>query len=258
MKDKESSWLSYVNLSDEYERKARFLPGLLSILVLVPGLAAYGVAYSEGLGFILSGVGVWAVLSVFISHLASAFGNRMQRKFWPRWPHDSPTSQFLHPHNGLRSAQQKSIWYAAIKRLTEIDIELAIQQADSQGIEATINDAITRLRYRLVKTPHAERLKVHNADYGFARNLTGLRPVWLTFSAVSSFVCWLAYLRIAGRLDLCIFSSTILIAAPYLATIVLPAYVRDKANHYAESFFGAMMELDQEEKIMDGYGGPLK
>lgn len=248
MKEKESSWLSYVNLSDTYERKARFLPGILSILVLLPGLATYDVAYAEGLGIILSGVGVGAVLGVFVSHMASALGNRIQKKFWPRWPYDSPTNQFLHPENSLRSAQQKSIWYAAIKRLTGIDIELAIKEADSLGLEATINDAVTSLRYRLSRTQHAERLKVHNADYGFARNLTGLRSVWFTFAAGSSFVSWVAYFRVSGRLDLCILSTIIFIVALFLAFVILPAYVRDKAKHYAESFFGAMMELDQEEQ----------
>ncbi len=243
-----ASWLSYLNLSDRYERKARFFPGILSIMVALPGLAAFSVAYIDGFNVILSGVGIGAILGVFISHLASAFGNRIQKKFWPRWPHDSPTNKYLHPDNNLRSSQQKSIWYRAIKHLTGIDIELAVQQNDSGNLEASINDAISRLRYRLRETSYADRLKIHNADYGFARNLTGLRSLWLTLAAGSSLACWIAYSRMDGRMDLCLYSTIILLVALLLAFNILPAYVRDKANHYAESLFGAMMELDADER----------
>ena len=243
------SWLSYINLSDKYEIKARFFPGILTILVALPGLTAFSAAYLDGFNVILSGVGIGAILAVFISHLASAFGNRIQKRFWPRWPHDSPTNQYLHPDNKLRSAQQKSIWYGAIKRLAGIDIELAVQQNDEEALEASINDATSRLRYLLREISYADRLEIHNADYGFARNLTGLRPLWLTLAAGSSLACWVAYFRLDGRIDLCLYSTVILLVALPLAFNILPAYVRDRANHYAESLFGAMMELDAEESI---------
>ncbi len=35
-------WLSYANLSDTYERKARFAPALLSVVILIPAALAFG------------------------------------------------------------------------------------------------------------------------------------------------------------------------------------------------------------------------
>ena len=240
-------WLSYANLSDYYERKARFLPGLLTLLVVIPGLAALGIYCTNVLDKVLSGMGIGAVFGVLISHLASALGNSFQKGLWPRWPYDSPTNRWLHPEDHSRSEQQKAIWYSAIKRLTGIDIEATIQRGDNQELEPTINDAVTRLRYRLRNSKQGDRLGIHNTDYGFARNLTGLRPLWLTLAAVSSAVCWITYFRTDGRVDLCIYSTAILFLTFPLAYRVLPNYVKVKANHYAESFFGAMMELDEEK-----------
>ncbi len=43
-------------------------------------------------------------------------------------------------------------------------------------------------------------------------------------------------------------ASTILAIGAYpLAFYVLPNYVRQKAEHYADSFFGALITLDKEE-----------
>jgi hypothetical protein len=168
-KNKTKSWLSYVNLSDVYERKARFIPGLLTLLFLLPVSTTFDDLFSHWIETLIAGIGVGGAISVGISHLASAAGNRLQKKMWPRWPYDSPTNTWLHPEHKSRSSQQKTIWYSAIKRLTNLDIELAIR-SNSQEIEQIINDAVSSIRYRLRNAKSADRLNVHNLDYGFARN----------------------------------------------------------------------------------------
>lgn len=237
------SWLSYVNLSDSYERKARFIPGILSLLFLLPASSAFEDSVSLWLETLLAGVGVGAIVSVGISHLASAAGNRMQRILWPRWPHDSPTNKWLHPGDMSRSEQQKLIWYSAIKRLTKLDIQRAVRSGDS-GIESVINDAVSAIRYQLRNAKCADRLNLHNIDYGFARNFTGLRSLWVFFSFLSALVSAYSLYRLGGSLAWCMVSVGLLAFSLILAFRILPDYVRQKANYYAESFFSAMMELD--------------
>ncbi len=237
------SWLSYANLSDHYERKARFIPGLLSFLFLLPASAVLDDIFSRWIETILAGLGIGAVISVGISHLASAAGNRLQRILWPRWPYDSPTNKWLLPSDTSRSEQQKNIWYSAIKRLTKLDIQRAIRSGD-MGVESVINDAVSSLRYQLRNAKCADRLSLHNIDYGFARNFTGLRSLWVSFSLINVLVTVYSYYRLGGSLTWCLVSGCLFLFSLILAFRILPNYVRQKADHYAESFFSAMLELD--------------
>jgi hypothetical protein len=243
-KDKEKSWLTYFNLSDHYERKARFLPGLLSVMVLIPVSAVFEWPLTTWLNLLIVGVGSAAAVSVGISHLASAAGNRLQEKLWPRWPYDAPTNIWLHPNDNSRSNQQKEAWYATIKRLTGLDIPSSINHGDHE-IESVINDAVSTLRYRLRNSEYADRLAIHNTDYGFARNFTGLRPIWLIFSMLSCVGCWYAYFMGKGQFIWGLVSTIILFLSIILAIFILPRYVQQRARYYAESFFGALVEYDR-------------
>jgi len=235
----QKSWLSYANFSDYYERKARFVPALLTWLFLLPLSAAFSAPLGGWLNVVIAGVGVGAVVAVGLSHLASAAGNRLQFKIWPRWPHDSPTNRWLCPNDQTRSAQQKAQWHAEILRLTGLDISEAVVVGDEIELERVINDAVSKLRYLLRDSSHADRLRLHNADYGFARNFTGLRSVWVAFALVSCVGSWCAVLFTSGELLWAVISSLLLVGAVVLA-LVLPGYVAVRANSYAESFFGAM------------------
>jgi len=238
-------WLSYVSLSDDYERKARFMPGLLSILPLLTLWAAYGGAWEQWLVCVLSGIGLGAVIAVLLSHIASAFGNRLQSRLWPDWPHDAPTNRWLHPQDKEVSAQQQSLWYHAIKALTGLDIESAVKQGNAEETKAVINDAVKALRTLFWKTPEAERVRLHNADYGFARNLTGLRPVWVLLATASALSCWAGYHLYDYPLVWCLVSTCIAVAAVPTGYWILPGYVRKKDHYYAESFFGALTVLSK-------------
>ena len=239
------SWLSYLNLSDSYERRARFLPAVLSLLILIPLTPALGVPILGWVNTLLGGSGIAAILAVGLSHIASAFGNRLQRQLWSRWPHDSPTNRWLAPDDKSRSTQQKHQWYDAIKNMTGLDIQSAVSTTDSTDLEPLINDAVTQLRNLLWKSAFTERLNIHNSDYGFARNLTGLRPVWVSFSVLSVVACWIRFYITRQDLLWPITSTVLMLIAILLAYLILPAYVRQRAHHYAETFFSAVLDMDR-------------
>lgn len=236
-------WLSYANLSDPYERKARFLPAVLSLLPLLPVSAAWGGPFIEWVKLVLGGVGIGAVVAVGLSHVASAMGNRLQERLWQRWPHDSPTNRWLHPDNKRTSKQQRESWYASVKRLVGVDIGASVESRED--VEATINDAVSALRSLFWERPEAERLRIHNVDYGFARNFTGMRPIWITFLVGGTAACWIAYFVVGDHALLWAIVSTVfaVILLP-IGIWVLPDYVRRKATYYAESFFGTLRAID--------------
>ncbi len=235
-------WLNYVNLSDHYERKARFLPAILTVLPLLPVSAAFGAPLLEWIKLLGAGVGLAAVVAVGVSHVASACGNRMQEKLWPGWPHDAPTNRWLHPDEKSISTQQKERWYQVIKKLLQLDIAHTIKEGDAGELRAVINDAVRGLRNLLWKAPEAERVLLHNIDYGFARNFAGLRIVWITFAIGSLLGCWAAYIWFTGAILWGVVSTVVMVGTVALA-FLLPAYVRMKAQYYAESFFAATMVI---------------
>jgi hypothetical protein len=237
--------LSYFNLSSHYERKARLLPGLLCVMTLLPAGIAFGTQLGNWLNLLATGIGLWAVCGVGLSHLSSAAGNRYQEKLWPRWPYDAPTNLWLHPENRSTSTQQKNQVNESVKRLTKLDIEAAVEQGPEE-VEAVLNDCVGRLRHRLRNCVHADRLDVHNADYGFARNFAGLRPLWATFLVLSLIGCWVGYAKFHTLMVWGVVSS-ILAVLGIAFSWCQERYVRIRARHYTDSFFSAVLELDAAE-----------
>ena len=214
--------------------------------MLIPVAIMLGIQLTGWLAVTAAGGGLamTAATAGLLSHLASAAGNHIQRKLYPRWPHDSPTNRRLHPRDKSCSQQQKQRWYEAIQRLTGIDI--ASVAADPEEAERTINDALTVLRTKVFHgNKLAERLDRYNADYGFVRNFAGLRPAWLLTSFASCAGCWIVYAVRRDSLALPMIASALFIACVLAATIIV-GYVRHAANHYGDSFFGTLDACDEE------------
>lgn len=242
--------LNFFSLSDEYERKARFLPAVLTVLVALPVAMAYGIEMMQFITLLTTGVGIGAVLAVGISHLASALGNRLQKKLWPDWPYDGPTNQWLNPENDARSQQQKKQWYGMIKSLTGLDIARLAKSEDKAEVRLAINDAVSKVRSRLWKHDGngTDLVRLRNIDYGYARNLTGLRVIWIPTAILSFAGCWVAWWRFDGHILWAVLATVLLCILPVVGVFVLPGYVRQKADYYAEAFFAAVERINLEEQ----------
>ncbi|MDE2838712.1 MAG: hypothetical protein OXL97_14590 [Chloroflexota bacterium] len=235
-----ASTLDFLKLTDRYELKARLLPALLAVLVGAPGAAA--VLSSAQLGWLtnlLTGGGLATVCPVALAYFASAAGRRYERKIWPRWPYDSPTNRWLNPNDATCSQQQKELWYAAIRETTGIDIPRVAAKGDQEELGRVINDAVRALRTFFRGKEGHGLLATHNEDYGFARNLAGMWLVWLPLSISSVVAAWLSYVVEGTGLSWGVMATAILLVCLILLR-ALPGYVRQRADRYAESFFGML------------------
>jgi hypothetical protein len=237
--------LKFFSIESPYRRVARFYPALMTISLLLPVAIMLGIPLQGWIAALAAGGGLAVSTATvgLLTHLAAAAGNRIQSKLYPRWPHDSPTNLRLHPSDGGSSKQQKQVWYEAIRRLTGIDI--ASVAADPEEAERAINDALVVLRTKVFHgNKLAERLEMHNADYGFVRNFTGLRPAWLLTSFASCAGCWATYALRRDGVALPVIATAIFVGC-VLASLILESYVRHVARHYADSLFGALDACDE-------------
>ena len=236
------SALNILKLTDRYERKARLLPALLSCAVILPGLTALGSGYIGWVPSLSLGGALAVVGAVGLAYGASAAGRHFEKRLWPRWPHDAPTHRWLHPEDAHCSQQQRRRWFEAIGKVVHLDIAEAAASGDRCELELVINDAVRELRHRFRHTNEIGLLDTHNEDYGFARNLAGLRVFWLPVSAVSGGISWATYFVTGNGLALGVASSLVLVLA-LLLFFILPGYVRQRADRYAESFFGVLTSM---------------
>ena len=214
---------------------------MLSFLVVLPAIAAASTnALPKLIGISTGGV-LFAIISVGLAYLASAAGRHYEKKLWPNWPFDAPTNRWLHPHDTNCSREQKELWYRAIKLQTGLDIAQAAAQEDEANLDRVINDAVRALRNRFRQTVQGNLLFIHNVDYGFARNLAGLRAFWFPASIASVGVTWGLYLTTQSGLLWGVIASLVLLIG-LCALQILPEFVRQRADRYAESFFGALEE----------------
>ena len=241
------SALNLLKLTDRYERKARLLPALLSSLVVLPIVAALSPSILGWVRSLSIGGGFVALGAVGLAYAASAAGRHYEQRLWPRWPHDAPTHCWLHPDDTHCSQEQKQFWYKAIKLLVELDIPIVATQGDTKELERVINDAVRALRHQFRLTNLDGLLATHNEDYGFVRNLGGLRLFWMPAAGMSTLVTWGAYLTTETGLIWGIVASVVQVITLALL-FILPSYVRQRAERYAESFFGTLTALYQESQ----------
>ena len=248
-----TTWLSVMALSTEYDRVARLTPALASFLPLLPLTFALGGSLADWAVVLAGTTGVFALGSFVLANFASAMGNRLQSQLWPDWPFDAPTNALLMPDNPDVSPQQRALWYEQIKRMTGLDLQVESVRGDAVIIRATVNDAVVRLRNGFRRGPKHPRHDQESIRYGSARNLTGMRPVWLVLSLTSCAGTWAAY--IWGSSELLWPCVASIVPAPLflIAFSILPSYVRTRARYYCEIFF----QLLEEEAAIHGDVGTV-
>jgi hypothetical protein len=245
---KKKTWLNLLALSNDYERRARLAPALTSLLPLLPLTISLGTSLDTWGGVLGGTTGVFALGWLALANLASAFGNRLQEQLWPDWPFDAPTNVRLMPDNPDTSSQQRAKWYKQIKKITGLDLQTEVEKGDTKAIRATVNDSVERLRNHFKRGKTRARHDQESIRYGYARNLTGMRPVWLGLSVVACLGSWGLHLWAEGELIWTIISTVVLGLLALLARI-LPAFVRTRARYYCEVFFQL---LDEEAKAAWG------
>lgn len=243
-------------LSDPYRRRARLQPALLVVLPLVLAGAAFVVKIAGDAALVERlGIGaVAALLSTFglvalIEQLARDRGKTKERTLWSGWG-GAPTTQLLRHRNAQINPVMRARYHAKLAQLvagiempTEGTERLDPQRADHAYEACTrflINATRDRGRFPLVFE--------ENANYGFRRNLWGMRPAGIAFAGAGAVVAvWVAVAGWQNGDGLWIVSGAIALINASLLTWWLvrirPIWVLLPARAYAERLLEACDSL---------------
>lgn len=227
-----ASVLQFLRIADSYERRARFFPAFIVVLPIIVFAMSLRLPDDGWVKKILITGGAGSALVVALAHMASAAGNRFGDAFWKK-RNGLPTVRWLRVSDTDHSSQQKQQWYENIKRLTGLDIQEAVATKPHEE-DAIITDGIRQLRYQIRGKAMAKMVDKHNEEYGFARNLAGLRWLMLGSAIVATLGCGFAWRFDRGSVIGCIIAGCLLVYAAVMF-FWLPSYVGRAGERYAES-----------------------
>lgn len=234
---------------DQYTWKARVAPGALTVSpVLAIGIALLPV--------LPSAQKLWSLIAFaalpFAALSARHFGNKVQAALWTAWG-GAPAQARLR-YAGAASTAEIDRRHRDVERALDETLALPsrVQEADDPAAaDAEYDAAVRRLINRARNVKGVDLLTVENGNYGFARNLHGLRPLGQVI-AMSSLVVSVGAavgLSIAeGATHALAFIVPIVVSVASIIgwRIVTPDWVRPSAMAYADRLMEAAQLLSAE------------
>ena len=222
---------------DAYEVRARLVPAIASVLPLVPMLL---------FGFGVDGKWVAAVLSaalplviaVLASSLAREAGRRVQSRLWGS-ERISPVVELLQWRSGTSKVEVEQR-HRIVRESTGRELpDAAAEAADPKEADGHYRAAETELRRFAAGGEHAGLTRAVT-QYGFVRNLRGLRAICVLTSVVAfGLGIWIA---VAGDDATLVGLAIAAIAAAYggiVLWLITDESVRRNGDTYARTLFDA-------------------
>ena len=231
---------------DRYSLQARVFPVYITISPIILGLAAI---LPQGLDLPL-GVAtaiVFVPLAFLASQVGADFGKRLEKPLWIKWG-GPPTTRFLRHSNGEFNRVTRQLLHTKLRSLG-----LHVPSADDQQRDLKAADAhweaCTEVLIRRTRD-HKRFPLVYQGltEYGFRRNLLGLKPFGLTLSIVALLACpWKAWDGWVNQETIAVPVGAVLLSLSLFVTWVV--WVKERtvaisANRYARFLLEAAQELE--------------
>jgi hypothetical protein len=233
---------------DKYTIRARFLPAMFTVLPLAMVSITFGVHNPLG-----SGVMVWAIAScgglLLVTQFVRDVGRRKEEKLFALWDGKSTTRMLQHrstKNQAILSRRHKKL--KALMKLSKLP-SVSDEAQDAEAADKIYEACATYLREHTRNTKQFSLVFEENCNYGFRRNLWGLKPIGLTVSLLGLilgaglfFQGWYAPDGHESVLYLFpTFANTLLFIT--WITGITPSWVRSAAEAYAERIMEASERL---------------
>lgn len=231
---------------DRYTWHARAFPVYITISPIILGLAAI---LPQGLDLPVGAAAaiVFGPLAFLAGQVGADFGKRLEKPLWKKWG-GPPTTRFLRHSNAEFNRVTREQVHAKLRDIglnvpTEKDQQAAPYSTDEYW-EACTEELIRRTRERSRFPLVFKGL----TEYGFRRNLLGLKPFGLLLSITALLVClckiWAGW---GSQEQIAVPVGTALLSLALLVTWVVwvrERFVAVSANRYARFLLEAAQELD--------------
>lgn len=181
---------------DKYSLFARIYP---MVIFLIP-VIIFGISCSvelEKYGHIATTLGVSAALLYLLSNLGRDRGKKREAEMWKNWG-GMPSAQLLYYKNNTIDAYTKRKYHDKLLQLSPITTNVDFEKA---GFEEICEIYRHWSKYLITKTRDRKVYPLifeERVNYGFRRNLWGLRPLGIVFSFAALLGNYAYYGCIAG------------------------------------------------------------
>jgi len=236
---------------DEYERRARLVPGLLALLPIVIVLVVLGFRIDPASSMVpvVSLAGGPLVLAEIVRHK----GKKAQENLWNSWG-GAPTTLKLRLTEKGQNPLQRDAWRKALFSVTGIDLASSRSERANIGkADHAIELAVGQIRELTRDKSKFPLVWVENRGYGFQRNLYGIRWVgrFISLAAIlglAAYMAWLASITDEPVFTKVNISALAMNAVCLVSWLVLPSAqrVRQAADSYAYQLLQAAVALKNE------------
>ena len=170
-------------LTDTYEFRTRLQPLLL---VAMPMALATMVFFDDfSILQLLSGVLAYLGFTSFLSQVARDQGKQREQSLFENWG-GKPTTQLLRHRSSSISKHQKNRYHQALEHLV-VGTKLPSPQEEAHApdeADEVYEVCISFLRERTRDKTQFPLIAQENINYGFRRNLWGMKPAGIAFSLI--------------------------------------------------------------------------
>ena len=260
-----------IGLSDEYSRNARLKPALLVGLPVAFLAATYGLKFTVLLGAMYGPLAA-AGVTFLLAQLSRDFGVWRQARLFKNWGGKPSVLKLRHCDPSLNRIMRARYHARAAELLGRPMPSAAEESADPEAADS-IYDAFCALLLERTRDTKVFRLLFQELmNYGFRRNLLGMKPIGLSLClaclAVQAVSVVHAF-RLTGHVE--ILGALFLGVEAFLllcwVSVIRPDWVRRAADAYAERLLSASEQLsasgsrggaERTAAASKGSGGPRK
>lgn len=237
---------------DKYERQARLVPGLLSLLPIAITVMALGLRQAP----VVSGVVSLLSLAggpVLLADIVRRMGLKAQRDLWLAWG-GAPTTIALRLRETTPNAVQRDLWRKAVQKVTGMQLASGrSEDANPVRADQTIETAVSRIRELTRDDQRFYMVQTENRGYGYRRNLYAIRALGrvvalLGLLVILGFALWPLINGKHPDLRIAYILGFILDALIMLGWYLLPSpgQVREAGDKYAHQLLQAAVTLAAE------------
>ncbi len=238
------------DITNPYTRRARLKPALIVVLPL--GLAVLSWS-SDGLKSltVLWSLFVWAGGTALMTQLARDRGRQKEKELFDSWG-GKPTTRLLRYAGSDNPVLVRRRHDALQRAISDIHIPTEAEEAADPHHADNVYD--TCIKSLLEQTRDQKRFEMifdENCNYGFRRNLWGMKPFGIMICILGIFLSSAAiFLRIFAHLPLSLLSyGTVALNLTLLGFWVLwcnPGWVKLAADAFGEILLAAVGRLEVE------------